>query len=99
QVCPPAYVVDVELGAVGVEVENPADHRPQQLRVVADDHNGAAEGAEVVTQPGDGVGVQVVGGLVEQQRLRIREQDPRQFHPAPLATRERLQRLGQHAVG
>ncbi len=53
----------------------------------------------MVAQPGGGVRVQVVGGLVEQQGLRTGEQDPGQFHAAPLPARQGLQRLGQHPAG
>ena len=66
---------------------------------MADHHQAAAEGLQVVAQPGGGVRVQVVGGLVEQQGLRAGEQDPGQFHPAPLPARQGLQRLGQHPAG
>ncbi len=53
----------------------------------------------MITQPDDRVGVQVVGGLVEQQGLTVTEQDARQFHPAALPTGQRAQRLMQHPVG
>ena len=75
------------------------DHRFEQGGVVADDHQAAAEGLQVVAQPGDGVRVQVVGGLVKQQGLRPGEQDPGQFHPPPLPAGQRLQRLGKHPAG
>ena len=98
EVGPPAHVVDVDLGAVGVQVEHPVDAALQQGGVVADDHQPALVGDQEVAQPDDRVGVEVVGGLVEQQRLRAREQDPRQLDPAPLATGQRVQRLGEHPV-
>ena len=41
--------------------------------------------AEVVTQPRDGIRVQVVRRLVEKERLGATEQDPGKFHAAPLA--------------
>ena len=50
-------------------------------------------------QPDDRVGVEVVGRLVEQQRLGVGEQDAGQLDPAALATGQRAQRLGEHPVG
>ena len=63
---------------------------------MADDHQPAAEGPQVVPQPGHRVGVQVVGGLVEQQRLGTAEQDPGQLYPPPLAAGQGAQRLPEH---
>jgi len=44
----------------------------------------------VLFQPGDAFGVQVVGRLIQQQQVRLGQQQPAQRHPAPLAA-------GQHA--
>jgi hypothetical protein len=66
---------------------------------VADDDQAAAVVLEVVAQPDDRVGVQVVRRLVEQQRLRVAEQDPGQLDPPPLAAGQGAQRLVQHPVG
>jgi len=41
----------------------------------------------------------VVGGLVEQQRLGVGEEDAGELHAAALTSREGAQRLGEHAVG
>jgi hypothetical protein len=95
----PPDVVDVELGPVGVQVEDSVDDGVEHRHVVGDDDQPALVGLEVFPQPGDRVGVQVVGRLVEQQGLRAREQDPRQLDPAPLPTGEGPQRLPQHALG
>ena len=94
----PAHVVDVDLGPVGVEVEHPVDGRLEQRGVVADHDQPALVGLEEVAQPDDRVGVEVVGRLVEQQRLGAGEQDPGQLDPPPLATGEGLQRLAEQPV-
>ena len=65
---------------------------------MADDHQAAAVGLQMVAEPDDRVGVQVVGGLVQQQGLGVAEQDPGQLDPAPLATGQRAQPLMQDAV-
>ena len=98
QVDLPADVVRLQRGGVGIEVEDLVDHHLEQRGVVADHHQAAAERLQVVAQPGHRVGVQVVGGLVQQQGLRVGEQDPGQLHPAPLPAGQGGQRLAQHPV-
>ena len=98
EVGPPAHVVDVDLGPVGVEVEHLVDGRLEQGGVVADHHEPAPVRLQEVAQPDDRVGVEVVGRLVQQQRLRAGEQDPGQLHPAPLAAGQGLQRLREDPV-
>ena len=95
----PAHRIDVEGGPVGVEVEDLVDGLLQQLGGVADHHDTAGVGLEEFTQPHDGVGVEVVGRLVEQQGVGIAEQDAGQLHTSALATGELVQRLGQHSIG
>ena len=99
QVALPAEVVDVDLGPVGVEVPHLVDDGLEQLDVVADHDQAAAVAGEEAAQPGDRVGVEVVGRLVEQQRLGVGEQDPGQLDAAALATGQGAQRLGEHPVG
>ena len=95
QVGLPAHVVDVDLAAVGVEVQHLVDGRLEQGVVVADHDQPALVRLEELAQPDDRVGVEVVGGLVEQQRLGAGEQDPGQLDAAALATGEGLQLLGE----
>lgn len=95
----PAHVVDVDLGAVGVEVEHLVDDRLDQVDVVGDHDEAAAVGLEVVAQPDDGVGVEVVGRLVQEQGVGVREEDPGQLDTAALTAGERVQRLAEHPVG
>ena len=80
-------------------MEHLVHHHLEQRGVVADHHQAAAERLQVVAQPRHRVGVQVVGGLVQQQGLRVREQDPGQLDPAALPPGQGGQRLGQHPVG
>jgi len=75
------------------------DHRVEQLAIVADHHDAALVGAQEIAEPVDGVGVEVVGRLVQEKRLGVAEQDPGQLHPAPLAAGQRAQRLAEHPVG
>ena len=85
----PADVVDVDDRAVGVEVQHPVDAGVQQADVVGDHHQAALVVAQELAQPADRVGVEVVGRLVEQQRLGPGEQDAGELDPTSLAARER----------
>ncbi len=43
---------------------------------------------ERALEPGDRLRVEVVGGLVEQEEVGLRQEQPAEGHPPPLATRE-----------
>ena len=66
---------------------------------MADHDQAALVRAQEVAQPHDRVGVEVVRRLVEQQRLRVAEQDPGQLDPPALAAGQRAERLGEDALG
>ena len=95
----PAHVVDVDLGAVGVQVEDLVDDRLDEVDVVGDHDEAAAVGLQVVAQPDDRVGVEVVRRLVEEQGVGVREEDAGQLDTAALTTGEGVQRLAEHPVG
>lgn len=96
---PPAHVVDIDLGPVGIQVEDLVDDGLDQVDIVGDHDEAAAVGLQVVPQPDDRVGVEVVRRLVEQQGVRVGEQDPGQLDTAALTAGERVQGLAEHAVG
>ena len=68
----------VDVGDVGADAV-------QEVAVVRDDDQGALVAAEVILQPVDGIEIEVVGRLVEQQRRRIAEQRLREQHADLLA--------------
>ena len=84
QVQLPAHVVDVDELPVRVEVEDAVDGLADELDVVRDDDQSAAVALQELAQPHDAVGVEVVRGLVEDHRLRVREQDARELDATPL---------------
>ena len=53
----------------------------EKIPVVGDDEHRPAEGLEIVLQPLDGIHVQVVGGLVQQQKVGAGEHEPGQVDP------------------
>ncbi len=59
---------------------------------MGDGDHGPLVVGEVALQPLDRFGVEMVGRLVEQQQVRLGEQQPAERHPASLAARERPDR-------
>jgi hypothetical protein len=66
---------------------------------VADDQQGTAVAPEELQHPLLGVGVEVVGRLVEQEDVAAGEQDAHQLDPAPLAAGQRAERQVEAVVG
>ena len=67
----------------------------EQVEVVAHHEQRAAVRAQELEEPVAGVGVEVVGGLVEQQQLAAGEQDAHELEPPALAARQRTERSGR----
>ena len=93
-----AIVPDL-LVAASVEVEHAGDGLVEQVEVVADHEQGAAVVPQEAEQPLLGVGVEVVGGLVEQEQVGAGEEDADQLDPAPLAAREHAEGQVEAVVG
>ena len=98
QVVLPAHVVLVNHAAVRIQVEDAVDDKLHQVNIVANDHQAAREVLQEVTQPHNGVSIQVVGRLIQQHGVRIGEENTRQLHTATLTTRQSRQRLGEHTL-
>ena len=77
-----AAILD-ELGLV--QVDDPRDRAVQQMQIVAHDQQAASIGPQEAHQPGFGVGIKVVGGLVEEKQVGFHEENARQLNSAPLA--------------
>ena len=83
-----------------VEFQNPLGGVIQEITVVGNGHHGAGEAVQKLLQPLDGLCVQVVGGLVEQQHVGLGQQQPAQRDAALLAARQRADlgvKLGREA--
>ncbi len=79
----PVTVVALIGNAVAaVQLQNPAGGIVQEVAVVGDGHHGTGELLQELLQPVDTLGVQVVGGLVQQQHVRAGQQQAAQGHPA-----------------
>ena len=71
-----------------VEFENPLGHIVEEVAIVGYRDDGGRIGLQIFLEPGDGFGVQVVGGFIQQQHVGRRQQQAAQRHAAFLAARE-----------
>lgn len=58
-----------------VEGDGAGDQSVQQRHIMADDADGTAVGAQALLQPALALNIQVVGGFVQQQHLRLLQQE------------------------
>ena len=85
----PRAVVALEGQALApLQLEDPLGHVVEEVAVVGDGHDGALVLGQGLLQPGHRLGVEVVGGLVEQEQVGLRQQQPAEGHAALLAARE-----------
>ena len=71
---PGGVVAFVGDAAAAVEFEDPAGDVVEEVAVVGDDQDGALVVDQVLLQPGDGLGVEVVGRFVQEQHVGRFEQ-------------------------
>ena len=69
-----------------VDLRDPLGHVVEEVAVVGDGDDGTLVGGQVLLQPQHALGVQVVGGLVQQQQVRCLQQQLAQGHAAALTT-------------
>ena len=79
----PTHVFDYP--AAG-QLQDPVGHRVDEVPVVAYEQEPGPPAGQVVLQPGHAVHVEVVGWLVENQKVRCGEQQTGQGHPHPPTT-------------
>ena len=68
-----------------VEFEDPLGDVVEEVAVVGDRDDSARVFLKIFLEPGDRLGVEVVGGLIEQQHVRRRQQQTTERHAALLA--------------
>ena len=78
----------VGVGAAAVELEDPLGDVVHEVAVVGHGDDGAVVGREVLLEPQHRLGVEVVGGLVEQQQVGLLQQQLAQRDAAALTTGE-----------
>ena len=90
----PARVVAFPRDAVAaVELEDPARRVVEEVAVVRDRDHGSRKALQELLQPLHALGVEVVGRLVQQQQIRLGQQQPAERHAALLAAREHVDLL------
>ena len=90
---PGGVIALVGNAAAAIELENPAGHVVEKIAVMGDDQNGAGIIAQMPLEPGDGLGVEMVGRLVEQEQVGLIEQQLAERDAAALAAGE-LRHIG-----
>ena len=75
-------------------VREPVQHRP----VVGDEEDASVEVREIVFELPDGIKIQVVGGLVQQEEVRRRGQEPHEGEPPKLPARETVKGHAVHGA-
>ncbi len=87
----PRAVVALPRNAVAaIELEDPACDVVEEIAIVRDRDDRAGKFLEETLEPGDGLGIEVIGRLVEQQHVGIRQQQAAQGDAPALAARQRL---------
>ncbi len=86
----PGGVVAAERdAAAAVELENPARDVVEEVAVVGDRDDRALVVGQEALEPGDGLRVQVIRGLVEQQEIGRLQEQPAERHAPPFSAGER----------
>ena len=88
-----AVVPAVELRFAALNLNDPGDHPVQEVAVVGDGQHRAPEAPDILLQPLRGVEVQVVRRLVQQQNVRVLQDEPPQVHPGLLPAGEAVEEL------
>ena len=82
--------IAIQLSAV--HFHDAVAHPLQEIAVVGDHDEAAPEGAQIIFQPYNTFAVQMVGGFVQQQKLRRAQQGRGQSRPLALSARQRSHR-------
>src|SRR6266542_5211475 len=76
-----------------IELEDPARDIVEEVAVVGDGHHRARIFLEVALEPRHALGVQVVGRLVQEQHVRLLEEEPAEGHAPDLRSEEHTSEL------
>ena len=78
---PEVVVADIDLNTPEIDVGDMGANLIQEVPVMGDDDHRVLEAEQELSQPIDGLDVQVIGGLVQQEDVRVAEQGLGQQHP------------------
>ena len=90
----PSGVVALEgVSVTAVELENPLGNVVEEIAIVGDRDDASGILRQVLLEPGDALGVEVVRRLIEKQQIRLLQQDPAERNPALLTAGEVIDAL------
>lgn len=76
-----------------VELEDPARDVVEEVAIVRDRDDRALVAGQVLLEPAHALGIEVVGGFVEQQHVGLLQEQARERDAAALTTRDLIERL------
>ena len=82
---PGGIVALVGNATAAIELEDPAGDVVEEVAIMGDDQDRTRIVAQMAFQPIDRFGIEMVGGLVEQQEVWLLQQQLTKRHAAPLA--------------
>src|SRR5262249_60609074 len=85
---PPRIVAPPGNARAAIELENPPRHIVEEVPVVSDGHHRARILLEVALEPRHALRVEMVRRLVEEEHVRLLEEEPAQGDPTHLTTRQ-----------
>ncbi len=88
----------VYVGRPAIELEDPRRHPVENVAIMGDDDQPTLERSQLGLQPVDRIHVEMVGGLVQDEQVRVGDQRPGQGDPLLLAAREFRGRSIQHVA-
>ena len=92
-------VTGIEFRVSVADLNHPLGHLVDEIPVVGDGQHRALKGMDILLQPLHTVQIQMVGGLVQQQNVRLFQQQPGQIHPGLFAAGEAGKRLNPLLLG
>ena len=78
---PEVVVPDIDLDPAEIDIGHVGADLVQEMAVMGDDDDRVRKAEQEILQPGDGLEVEVVGRLVQEQHVRVAEQGLGQQHP------------------
>ena len=72
---PGGIIALIGYAAAAIELENPAGNIVEEISIVGYDQNGAGIIAQMALEPRHRLGVEVIGRLVEEKELGLRQQE------------------------
>ena len=96
---PEVVIAHVELYLAEVDIRHMSTDLVEKVPVVGNDDNGIGKADEILFEPGDGLEIQVIGRLIEQQNVRVSEKRLCEQHPHLVAPLQFLHFFGAHLFG